>query len=186
MKQLYIMRHAETNTNASGKWSGHYEALLTDQGKLQAKLAGQKIKDEDWEVDIIISSPAIRTKETARLVADVIEYPADDIVIESLAIERALGLLENQPAAIFLADHTYKDIDDVDGAEQVKDLQVRADELLERLKYFPEDNVLIVTHGAMGRALRRSVLGLAYESEYDENHRRKYGLTNAEIVKLDI
>lgn len=181
MKKLYFVRHGQTDTNIGGLLSGHIEAILTEDGKAQAIAAGKKLKEEHQRIDLIVCSPLKRAYETACLIAKEIEYPIENIVQNALFKERSFGVLEGTSSEKFFKTGGYKDIDSVKGAETVASLQKRASDALEYIKTLPYENILIVGHGASGRALRRVVNGEPHTNEYLGELKM---INNSEILEL--
>ncbi len=77
MKYLYFIRHGKA-THKSMPDSKRY---LTEKGIKRTKkyaglLAGQNIKP-----DLIVSSPATRALQTAEIIAEILEYPVQEIQI---------------------------------------------------------------------------------------------------------
>lgn len=148
MKHLYFIRHGLSVMNETGFFSGRSETDLSPTGIKQAIKAGQKMKD--YQIDFIISSPMKRTVHTASLIAEQINYPVSKILLNDLFIERDYGPLEGANYFPNLKEHP--------GVETAEEIQQRADQAYEYLKQLKEyDNILIVSHGSFGRALRHSV-----------------------------
>eukprot|EP01029_Cantina_marsupialis_P009729 TRINITY_DN225516_c1_g2_i2.p1 TRINITY_DN225516_c1_g2~~TRINITY_DN225516_c1_g2_i2.p1 ORF type:complete len:160 (+),score=17.28 TRINITY_DN225516_c1_g2_i2:103-582(+) len=72
MKELYILRHAQKDT--INNYSYDYDVPLTKKGEIDAHTIGEKLKEKNISPDLIISSPAIRARETAEIVAKEISY----------------------------------------------------------------------------------------------------------------
>ncbi len=181
MKKLFFVRHGETFTNVAGQFSGQIDTTLTYNGKQQALVTGQKLKSNAPKIDYIVCSPLLRAHETAKIIAGEIDFPVEDIELNPLFMERAFGVLEGKPATEFLEKASkYKEIDDVEGAESIEQLQQRAEKAFVYAQTIQSDNVLIVSHGAFGRALRRVVDKQPYTDEYIKL--RLIG--NAEIIEL--
>ncbi len=73
MKTLYIMRHpqeelSDNNTNDS------FDLGLTENGVKQLNLIAQKLKDLKLNPDLIVSSPAIHTRQTAEAIKEHLCY----------------------------------------------------------------------------------------------------------------
>jgi phosphohistidine phosphatase len=72
MKRLFIIRHAKSS------WKDltldDFDRPLNKRGKLNAPMMGDRLKSRDILPDIIISSPALRTKKTAKIIANKINY----------------------------------------------------------------------------------------------------------------
>lgn len=158
--------------NKLGLWAGQIETPLSEEGKLQAKLAGEKIKE--LRIDKIISSPYERAHDTAKIIADEIGYPIDQIELNSLFIERHLGSLEGTPWQPDLNLDGFADIETFDT------LFERCKLGFELLLNLPEESILLVSHGATGRMLRH-VIHPEIPFEKSPEHG---GFKNAEIVQL--
>ena len=167
--------------NVSGRLSGRIETPLTDKGRLQAIKTGKHIKKHLPAIDLIICSPFERAYDTAKSIAKEIDYPMTKILKNELFVERTFGILEGTLVLDFYVDHDYRDIDLVEGAESIKDLDARAAEALKYVKSLKTyDSVLIVSHGSFGRAFRRAVNDLPHTHEYETY----LPIANAEIVEL--
>ena len=62
---LYLLRHAE----ATGYQSDDFSRRLTEKGKAQAKRVGDFLLNRKINPDLILTSPVLRAKETAEIVA---------------------------------------------------------------------------------------------------------------------
>ena len=146
MKKLYFARHGLTVMNVEGKWSGTSETPLTDEGRAQAKAAGQSAKD--LQIDYIACSPLGRAKETAKIIAKEIGYPLKDIHINPMLIERHFGDMEGQTWGPDMNADGFSD------AETAETILKRAEFALQWLHSIDADHILVVSHGSFGRALR--------------------------------
>lgn len=167
MKKLYFIRHGLTELNKAGLYAGHTETPLTAEGRAQAKAAADLIKPLD--IDMIVSSPLERAVETAQIIAAEIGYPADKILINKFLIERFFGELEGKPY-----DPDY-DVDLAEGAEDFSSLLKRANAAIHWLENLDANNMLVVSHGGFGRALRELHL---------PDIERSVHLKNCEVIQL--
>jgi probable phosphoglycerate mutase len=181
MKQLYFVRHGESEDNAAGIWS-RPATPLTARGREQALATARKIEKEDLHFDLIISSALPRAQESAKIIAAEIGYPVDQIYIDELFIERGFGELTGTSGTDFFADgKTRAHIDHAPGAELLISLQKRAADGLAYMQSRAEERILLVGHGTLGRALGRVINNESHTNEYlPEIVRYK----NAEIVHL--
>lgn len=161
--------------NQAGLYSGQTETPLAPQGVEQAKAAGEEAKA--LGIQKIVSSPFSRAYDTARIIADVIGYPIEHIELNSLFIERDMGVLEGQPWSPDL------DIDGMSDVETFDTLFERCRFGYEFLQRLPEDVVLVVSHGATGRMLRHVINP---EVPFMDNGESTMGnrFPNAKIIKL--
>lgn len=72
MKTLYILRHGQKNESNIDEYD--FDVKLTHKGELDSKKIGEKLKEKNILPDLIVSSPAIRARSTAQIVADEIGY----------------------------------------------------------------------------------------------------------------
>ncbi len=167
MKHLYFVRHGLSIMNEKGIFSGITETDLSDQGIIQATKVGQKLTS--YQINYIISSPMRRTKQTAEIIAQQINFPVSKIVYNKLLIERNYGPLEGKNYIPNLINHK--------GVETTEDILMRAEKAWELLKSIPDDNILVVGHGAIGRALRHII-----DPKISFDNSTKFN--NAQIVQL--
>ena len=180
MKRLYFVRHGQSEMNVSGHYSGRIETPLTSTGVSQAKATGKNLKQKNLKIDLIVCSPLSRAHHTAKLIAKELDYPKDKIQLNELFVERSFGDMEGVSWAKFME----KDMDDVKNAETVAELHDRAIKAFEYLNSLNESNVLVVSHGSIGRALYRVINGMPYHLEHDEKYRNSFRIANAEIIEL--
>jgi broad specificity phosphatase PhoE len=149
MKKLYFIRHGLSEGNKANIWSGRTETALSEEGRAQAKAIAEKVRRLD--IHLIVSSPMGRTKETAEIIADGIGYPKDNIMYSALLVERSFGDLEGKPHQ---KNDTKLDLDTVPNVETKDMILNRADKAIKFLESLPEENILVVSHGSFGRAMR--------------------------------
>lgn len=171
MKQLYYVRHGESFSNVYDRFStkaGTANDLpLTPKGQQQVNNGVTALLAAGPKIDVIVCSPILRARETADMFADALHYPKNEIIITELVQELQFGALEGTPwKAWWDADNTYEKLGEVPGAETIEVLQQRAEKALAYLQTLPEDNVLVVAHGAFGRALKRVIDGRPYTDEF--------------------
>jgi len=167
MRRLYFIRHGLSVNNIEGKLSGTTDTPLTDIGREQALIAGRTAKK--LSIDTIISSPLSRATETAEIIASQLSYPNDKIIVNKLFIERNFGPYEGQPYGITR-------LSNAPGVETVDEIIERAKKSLNYINNLDAETVLVVSHGAFGRALRFLTLNLEYD------HPEQF--QNAKIVRL--
>ncbi len=162
---IYFIRHGLSEGNVAGVFSGFYDHPLTDEGHEQAKRAGKKVAKENMKFDAIYASPLQRAHNTAKHVASAIDHDLDGIILRDDIKERNFGSLEgvtgiNKPNFPLTLEEYLNDpfaIDHFDGVETITDLHYRAQKFLEFLESEPHETVLVVSHGAFGRAFERAI-----------------------------
>jgi phosphohistidine phosphatase len=68
MKTLYLLRHAESGRQEPGLED--FDRPLNDRGREAAPLVGRLIRERKLRVDLLLSSPAVRARQTAALVKE--------------------------------------------------------------------------------------------------------------------
>jgi broad specificity phosphatase PhoE len=64
--RLYLVRHGATQLTAEDRFSGSTGVELSDEGRRQAELLGERLRPE--EISAVYCSPLSRTVETARII----------------------------------------------------------------------------------------------------------------------
>lgn len=169
MQHLYFVRHGLSVMNKQGIFSGRTETPLASEGVQQAELAGKHAAS--LHIDCIVSSPMKRAIDTATIIAQQIGYPADKIIISDLFMERAFGPLEGT------AYQPNLKMEHIEGVEPAEGIVKRAKAGVEYLHSLPNDTILVVSHGAIGRALRHCL------NPATPFHGTKR-FQNAEVIKL--
>lgn len=180
MKHLYLVRHGLSEMNVLGQRSGHTNTPLHAEGHTQAKAAGKLARDQGIVFDIVLASPLDRAHNTAKHIALEVGYDLDHILLDERLMERHYGILEGKVDTDVVSEGIRSGehyIDQYDSVESLADMQARADEMLAYLHSLDHDTILIVTHGAIGRALHRSVNELPI-------HVAAVRYNNAELIKL--
>ncbi|MEV4009605.1 bifunctional RNase H/acid phosphatase [Nonomuraea angiospora] len=66
---LLLLRHGETALSVERRFSGRGDAELTPNGLAQAAAAAERLSREPYRLDVIVSSPLKRARQTAEAVA---------------------------------------------------------------------------------------------------------------------
>ena len=73
MTYLILVRHGQSVWNLEKKFTGWVDVDLTENGKLEAKKAGELIKTNNINIDIYYSSLQLRAKNTLKLIKEVLQ-----------------------------------------------------------------------------------------------------------------
>lgn len=92
MKTLYLLRHAESGWGDPGLRD--FDRPLNGRGREAAPLVGEFIRERGLRVDLIVSSPAARARQTAALVKESARLPAEPLFDERVYEADAARLLE--------------------------------------------------------------------------------------------
>jgi len=77
LKTLLLVRHAQSQSASS--YANDFQRQLNDTGIAEAKEVGNAILKEKTIPKLMISSPALRAIKTAEIIAEVINYPTQNI-----------------------------------------------------------------------------------------------------------
>ena len=147
---LYVVRHGETIWNVEHKVQGITDIPLTEKGMKEAEELQELIST--LNIDVVISSPLIRARETAKILVDFkLPINTDDRIKE-----RDWGM--NEGALIDAVDRwDCWDVvlnTKVQNIECIQDFMYRVSNFIEEIKIKHKDkNVLIVTHSAVSRVI---------------------------------
>ena len=73
MSLLILTRHGQSTWNLEKKFTGWVDVDLTEQGKLEAKKAGELIKNNKILIDLYYSSLQLRANNTLKLIQEVLK-----------------------------------------------------------------------------------------------------------------
>lgn len=76
MRTLYLLRHAKSSWNDASLRD--FDRPLKERGREAARLIGQHLASEKLNVPLVISSPALRTRETAKIVLERSKLSAEE------------------------------------------------------------------------------------------------------------
>lgn len=163
--RLFIMRHGETDWNVQKKIQGQVDIPLNDKGIKLARETGEALRGVP--LDLAITSPLSRAKETARIVLEGRDVPLyEDRRIEEInfgVMEGVSGVEAKngeygQNYQRFFADALHYQAPPK--GESIQDICQRTKEFFQELIHHREledKNILITTHGCAARALLQNV-----------------------------
>ncbi|HSS80476.1 MAG TPA: histidine phosphatase family protein [Gaiellaceae bacterium] len=150
--EVVVVRHGETEWSRTGRHTGRSDVPLTENGERQARAVGEALQGREFA--LVVSSPLIRARETARLAGfepglrdDLAEWDYGEY--DGLTTPQ---IREQVP------DWTIWGYGAV-GGESVEQLAARADRVVAELLAVDGD-VLVFSHGHFLRVLTARWLGL--------------------------
>jgi broad specificity phosphatase PhoE len=157
-----FLRHGESVGNAEARWQGQSDYMLTERGRVQARLLADRWKSEGVKFDLTIASPLVRAKETAEIIASALDT---ELELEPLLMERHVGEMEGLTAEEVRKkpQPSYVTPYDSVGGEGEGDwaLFLRAGQALHALLRRPPGSYLIVSHGGLLNQLLNAIVGIA-------------------------
>lgn len=157
MLNLYIIRHGETLWNTEKRMQGRLDSELTEKGKRDALLLGDRLKDTVFKR--IISSPSQRTVDTAKHVCGERHIPIEtDERLMEIALGTWQGKTEDEIKKLFPSQYdlywNYPSMYENPDGERFIDVMARVSVFLEELAETTlSGNVLVVTHGVVLKTL---------------------------------
>jgi len=161
MGRLLLIRHAESEGNRDRVFTATPEVGLTEAGADQARRAAGRIQ-RDYAPVRIVSSPFRRARQTAAILAEALALP---VSVEADLRERCYGSLAGQPYSSARGGGDYDPANywnwcPPNGGETLVTVAARAGAVLDALRdTAPDDDVVVVSHGAVMLALWRHVTG---------------------------
>ena len=157
-----FLRHGESIGNAESRWQGQSDYALTERGRAQARALAERWKSEAAKFDLVISSPLVRAKETAEIVASALGVK---IELDPILLERNIGEMEGltMEEVRKIPQPPYITPYDPIGGEGEGDwaLFLRAGQALHDLVRRPPGSYLIVSHGGLLNQLMNAIIGIA-------------------------
>ena len=161
MAFLALVRHGLSESNKMGIWTGLNDVELAPEGKVQARQAGESLKDIHF--DIAFVSGLIRAKQTLDEILDTLGYKVEIISNDALD-ERDYGIYTGKnkwEVKKKIGDKKYQELrrgwdPEIPEGENLKQVYERV------VPYFKENilpqlkagkNVLVSAHGNSLRAL---------------------------------
>lgn len=164
---LILIRHGETEWNATGRIQGHRPVSLNERGQKQAQAVAHRLQNEPF--DALYSSDLSRTVQTAEAIAALTQHP---IHTDARLREWDLGILSGLKRTEAQAHHPdaygiYKEgrVDEpIPNGESIQNRYTRVTTCLEKIATnHPNQTLVIVTHGGpLGDCYRRAT-NLSFE-----------------------
>ena len=164
MSKWMLIRHGETEWNATGRIQGHSDVPLNDAGKRQARLLGERLSNIDLAA--VYASDSSRALDTT---CAVIADRSMDVTVRVELREKSYGEWEGKTGPAIRASHPeefaiWQNERDpsfaAPGGESELDLRARVCPLIEDLRRLHGDGetIALVAHGGSLRALASELL----------------------------
>jgi probable phosphoglycerate mutase len=162
--RLYLARHGRTAWNLAGRFQGHADIPLDEQGRAQALALAGVLRGR---IEAVIASDLLRASESARIVATALDLPL--LALDPDLRERGFGVFEGltrdeciaQHPAVWAAREGNRNFC-VPGGELPQTVIARMHQALERavaLLRGAHQSALILGHGSSLRMFLESITG---------------------------
>jgi broad specificity phosphatase PhoE len=178
--KMFFVRHGESVANSANIVSP-LDTNLTKKGMEQSIALGCVLKNK--KITKIVSSPLIRARQTAEIIAETIKIPENKILFIKELEEKRLGKLEGLPR-IHNVEYYYKTENEYGLEPQnnlIKRMKVALQKISEISKY-EKGNVVIVGHCVSGFYLTQVAKGRYKYSDFEPI---KY-FNNTEIIEISL
>lgn len=165
MLNLYIVRHGKTEWNNLHLAQGSKDIPLNETGLEEAKKLIPKVKARN--IDICISSPLQRAKQTAEIICDG-QIP---IIYDKRLVERSFGDYEGTKMDMDIVHRQwdYNLNTNEHNIEPFRDCLKRAESFLDYLrKEYHDKNILIVSHGCLIKCLHYCINGYDEKTDFED------------------
>lgn len=192
MKEIRLVRHAESLANAGGATSTPRDIPLSDKGHLQAKALAESVTDRP---ELIVLSPYIRTAETARPLRA--RFP--DCLVETLPIQEftylSIARCRNttyQQRKPLVEEYWARCDPNYSGggqAESLTELVNRARAFLQRIPEMEGEIIFVFTHEQFLKTVMWELLqlGTAIDAEFMAAFRKfsnSFAIPNTAVMKM--
>lgn len=176
MGYLYLTRHGQTVWNVSGKVCGATDIELTEKGREQAAGLGARLSsDKDISIDMVVSSPLKRARDTAKIISDAILVPMyTDIRITEQNFGKYEGSGRRSDEFMEAKRHFA---DNYEGGESMLKVAQRVYNFLDEIIKDKDKTYLVVAHNGIAR--------IVHSYFFDESNEEfsKYSIDNCEFVR---
>jgi 2,3-bisphosphoglycerate-dependent phosphoglycerate mutase len=156
MRTVWLIRHAQSESNASLPTFHPAAPTLTPRGIDEARHVAQAFSERP---DLIITSPYIRTQQTAQPTCDRFpdvpqeEWPVQEFTYLALHTHAPMTRQERRPYVDAFWERCDPWYHDGDGTESFAEFIGRAEAMLASISQREEGFIAIFTHGYFMRAL---------------------------------
>ena len=184
MKELYFVRHGQTEWNAIRRMQGQWNSDLNDTGRAQAEVNGGLLAT--CGIEALFASPLDRTRQTATIINRHLKLA--DVKFDDRIKEWDCGdwsghlydeVRERWPeewAALQADRFHYRG----PNCENYPDMIARSTPFLDELRNHEASRIAVVSHGMIGRVMVSVLLG------HSESDTLSYGQDNDVIFRVTL
>ncbi|WP_136604909.1 histidine phosphatase family protein [Paenibacillus dokdonensis] len=165
MTTIGWVRHGITDWNVARRAQGQTDVPLNDTGRAQARALAERFKNEKW--DAVYASDLLRAKETAETIANALNIPLHvDERLREMACGKMEGTTEDERIRMWGEDWSEMEL----GVETDESMILRGEKVVREIcLHYPEQRVLVVSHGALISTLLPALIPNMQEREHLHN-----------------
>jgi len=189
--KLYLVRHGSTGANEGGKRQSPQTPLSTE-GRLQVQKAGKWLADK--KIEVVLSSPWIRTRQTAEIMAKKLNKPIDflEILQEKAHNPQLYGAgMEEKIHKQYVREHR-KNMNNYDWklrgkGESIREMLARGIEFKEiLLERYMDKTLVVVSHAYfIGGFVSLCLKGKDFETDEFKERLRTVPVSNGGIYLVE-
>ena len=178
MTTICFVRHGRTKVNIKMLIQGQIDNPLSEDGKKDALVVSNLLKEHNLKFDIIISSPLSRAYDTATIIKNDNESLKDiPVVINKTFIERDFGSADGAPITPEnyqkVMDETFKGMEK--GVDLCKRTLYGVNELINN---YPDKTILVVCHSHV-------IKSIFMQFDNNVHFNTKFGHHNINILQFN-
>ncbi len=167
MKEIYLVRHAQSELNEKGVFQGRLDSDLTPLGFVQARLTASFLRERG--IQRIVSSPQRRALKTALTIGDVLGL---DVEVDERLKEMSFGDLEGKGFRDLTEEERSMVLRWLENPvryplptqEPLELFEKRVSSFLEDLLGWKEERIAVVGHGGSLQAIVCIATGIGLEN----------------------
>jgi isoleucyl-tRNA synthetase len=185
---FYVVRHGEADNNVLGIISSDPKRPhhLTEKGILQVKEEAEKLRSK--KIDLIYVSPFVRTQETAKIIAEILNIHPDKVITDDRIHEVYGGELDGKTDAEyqrFFGSRLEKFDKTPVGGENYTQIKNRMTEFVyDANSKNKGKNILIISHNTPIWLMFAGIFGLDPAQTIDLRREARDFIKNSEVKEL--
>ncbi len=186
---IFLTRHGESVFNTQNRLNGKIgvENDLTELGQKQSAESARKLKTAG--IDYIYYSPLLRTEKTAKIMAEVLGVPEQNVLADERLLEMQFGQFEDKTVEeyhAFFGTGSGRLTKRPDGGESWTDVKKRMGVFLFELEQKHQGKkILVVSHNGPLQMVQAAARGDDFVTTAKHIDNNGYDLTNAELRQLN-
>lgn len=175
--KLFVARHGQTQYNIEVRICGRSNVKLTEKGIEQAHELAEMLRDT--KIDVILSSPLVRAKETAQIVSEALGAPVEE---DDRLAERDYGVIDGtyEGTPGFMEQWVQFGYRYPEGESWLKVVQRVYNFLEDTKNRYPDKNVMVISHGGVCRVINSYFESLGNEDFF------KFNLGNCKVMEYEM